>query len=282
MDLGRLRSFAEVAERGTVAAAASSLGFTAPAVSQHLAKLESELQTQLFDRSGQRLQLTDAGRALLPVAFDMLDLDARARHAVSAQPDRPHIVVAGFASAIGSLVVPRVDELAERMTFDLHEREDAEAMRDLRLGAVDVVLAQEYSGMPIERSERFDFTPLVTDQLRLVMPAGWSATTNIASLGDANWLLNGTDTRCAQATQQVLSAHGLAPSIVGTIADNHTLLELVAAGRGVTITPDLVLGAGHDGITTGTEDLGVSRTILAVNRTVSRPSLSSFLDVVRR
>ena len=48
MDLVQLRSFVEVAEKGTVAAAARTLGYTAPAVSQHLSKLEKELETMLF------------------------------------------------------------------------------------------------------------------------------------------------------------------------------------------------------------------------------------------
>jgi len=54
LDLVRLRSFAEVAERGTVAAAAAALDFTPPAVSQHVAKLEAvtsrtELQLACID-----------------------------------------------------------------------------------------------------------------------------------------------------------------------------------------------------------------------------------------
>ncbi len=40
LDLVQVRSFAEVAMRGTVAAAAHACGYTAPAVSQHVAKLE--------------------------------------------------------------------------------------------------------------------------------------------------------------------------------------------------------------------------------------------------
>jgi DNA-binding transcriptional LysR family regulator len=79
MDLVHLKSFAEVAERGTVAAAAAAQGYTAPAVSQHIAKLERDLGVALFDRVGGRLVITEAGAALAPIAFEMLDLDARGR-----------------------------------------------------------------------------------------------------------------------------------------------------------------------------------------------------------
>lgn len=48
MDLLRLRSFVESARLGSFAAAADALGYTAPAVSQHIAHLENELQCELL------------------------------------------------------------------------------------------------------------------------------------------------------------------------------------------------------------------------------------------
>ena len=104
MDLVHLKSFAEVAERGTIAAAAAAQGYTAPAVSQHLAKLETALGAQLFDRVGGRVTLTAAGVALLPIAFEMLDLDARGRATVNEPGGVAHVVFAGFASAISTVL----------------------------------------------------------------------------------------------------------------------------------------------------------------------------------
>src|ERR1700712_1982088 len=144
MDLVQLKSFAEVAERGTVAAAAAAQGYTAPAVSQHVAKLETALGTPLFDRVSGRLALTVAGTALLPIAFEMLDLDARGRAAVGASGDLPHVVFSGFASAISAVLIPRLGRLREHASIEISEAEDDEALRDLALGAVDVVLTQEY------------------------------------------------------------------------------------------------------------------------------------------
>jgi len=148
MDLVHLKSFAEVAERGTIAAAAAAQGYTAPAVSQHIAKLEANLGTQLFDRVGGRVALTAAGAALLPIAFEMLDLDARGRATVNEPGDLPHVVFAGFASAISTVLIPRLGRLREHATIEISEAEDTEALRDLGLGAVDVVLTQEYDRGP--------------------------------------------------------------------------------------------------------------------------------------
>ena len=281
MDLGRLRSFAEVAERGTVAAAATALGFTAPAVSQHLAKLEADLGAQLFDRAGRRLQLTDSGRALLPIALEMLDLETHARQAVSAPSDRPHFVVAGFASALAALVVPKLASMSDRMTVEVVESEDIDAMRDLSLGAVDLVLTQEYDGIAADRDQRFNFTPMISDRLRLVLPDDLAPSTTVDQLATADWLLNGSGTRCATATLQILQAQGIQPSVSATVADNDTLLALVAAGHGVTIVPELLLQGPCSGVTVAEQDLGVSRTIFAVGREVSANSIAPLIELLR-
>ena len=179
MDLVHLKSFTEVVERGTIAAAAIAQGYTAPAVSQHIAKLEAVLCTALFDRVGGRLALTTAGAALVPIASEMLDLDARGRAVVEEPGVVPNVVFAGFASAIATVLVPCLDRLSEHATVEIVEAEDAEALRDLGLGAVDVVLTQEYEGAPVGRNPRFRYTPLVTDRLRLVLPPHRSVTRGV-------------------------------------------------------------------------------------------------------
>lgn len=280
MDLVHLKSFAEVAERGTVAAAAAAQGYTAPAVSQHLAKLEKTLGTQLFDRVGGRMALTTAGSALVPIAFEMLDLEARGRSTVDGQGNARHVVFSGFASALSTVLIPHLDRLREHATVEIIEAEDDEALRDLGLGAVDVVLIQEYAGAPAERNRRFTFTPLVGDRLRLVLPPGMEPSTTIDQLHDAPWLLNGRTTRCGLATKGLLDAAGITPAIVGSVADNATLLALVVAGQGVTVVPARVLDDGRAGVTVAEQDLGITRTIYAVTRTATTASLSFLLEVL--
>jgi DNA-binding transcriptional LysR family regulator len=280
MDLVHVRSFAEVAERGTVAAAAAATGYTGPAVSQHLTKLEAELGTQLFDRVGGRLALSTAGAALLPVALEMLDLAARGRAAVDGRSAVAHVVVAGFASAISTVLVPRLASLREHATIEITEAEDAEAIRDLGLGAVDVVLTQEYDGAPTERRRRFTYTPLVSDRLTLVLPADRAPDTTLRDLGDTPWLVNGRGTRCTQATMRILDTAGIAPRIVGTVADNATLLALVAAGHGVTVVPARVLDDTAHAVTIADQDLRTTRTILAVTRAATTAVLAPLLDLL--
>ena len=64
--LRQLRAFVAVAEEGSIARAAQRLHLTGSALSMLIASLEGELGTRLFERTTRRLQLTDAGRELLP------------------------------------------------------------------------------------------------------------------------------------------------------------------------------------------------------------------------
>ncbi|SHE90339.1 DNA-binding transcriptional regulator, LysR family [Microbulbifer donghaiensis] len=73
MEIQWLKAFLATAEQGSVSEAAEHLHLTQPAVSKRLAALEQQLGTALFDRIGRRLQLTDAGRALLPRARHILN-----------------------------------------------------------------------------------------------------------------------------------------------------------------------------------------------------------------
>ena len=282
LDLAHLQSFAHVAERGTVAAAARALGYTPPAVSQHISKLEEELGVALFDRAAGRLHLTAAGRSLVPVAHQIADLAHNAR-SVTAQPvDRPHYRIAGFASAIAGIVIPRLESVAGSMSLDIVEAEDTAALRELSLGSADLVLVQEYNDDPIEHDRRFAYTPIVADHLQLVVPPDLRSSTRISDLKDSNWLINGQGTRCAHATNSILAARGIRPNVSATVSDNATLLGLVAASHGATIVPSLVLEHVTANVVACIEDLGVTRKVFAVTRKAMQSTVQPLLDALTR
>ncbi len=73
MDTGQLNAFITVAECQSFSKAAEQLHLTQSAVSKRVAMLESILDTVLFERFGQRIQITQAGKLLLSDARDILD-----------------------------------------------------------------------------------------------------------------------------------------------------------------------------------------------------------------
>ena len=82
MHLRHLRAFVAVAEVLNFSRAADELEIAQPAVSQQIRGLEEELGVLVFDRIGKRVSLTEAGRALLPHARQILHLVETAENEV--------------------------------------------------------------------------------------------------------------------------------------------------------------------------------------------------------
>lgn len=83
MDLAGLNAFIAIAETGSFSLAAERLHLTQPAVSKRLAALELQLDVRLFDRLGREIGLTEAGRALLPRAYRILNVLDDTRRALT-------------------------------------------------------------------------------------------------------------------------------------------------------------------------------------------------------
>ncbi len=91
MLLRQLSYFIAVAEHCGFSRAAAALHVSQPALSQQIRQLEAMLEVQLFDRSGRRIRLTDAGEIWLEYARRALrDLEEgrRALHDAGRSPAR--------------------------------------------------------------------------------------------------------------------------------------------------------------------------------------------------
>src|SRR4051812_24505613 len=82
MTLQQLMYFLAAAEHGSFSAAAASLHMAQPSLSEQVRRLEAELGVALFARAGRRLELTEAGRLLLPRAERTLDAAREAAESV--------------------------------------------------------------------------------------------------------------------------------------------------------------------------------------------------------
>lgn len=83
MDIQNLQAFISVSEIGSFSKAAEKLFITQPAVSKRISALEHELNIALFDRIGKKVQLTEAGMAMLPSAKRILAELEESRRVIS-------------------------------------------------------------------------------------------------------------------------------------------------------------------------------------------------------
>jgi DNA-binding transcriptional LysR family regulator len=74
MDIRHFITFKKVAELGNFTRASEVLGYAQSSITTHIKALESDLGTQLFDRIGKRIELTNAGIKLLEYTNELLDI----------------------------------------------------------------------------------------------------------------------------------------------------------------------------------------------------------------
>src|SRR6478735_4047609 len=147
LDPRRLSVLLNIHRSGGVLAAADNVHVTPSAISQQIARLEEETGVTVLDRQPGGAVLTSAGRILVDAAERIESELTDARRALAAlQGDVIGTVVIGaFQSVIQALLVPLVDDLKERLPgLDLlvQEMDAADGQRDLREGAIDVLLLE--------------------------------------------------------------------------------------------------------------------------------------------
>ncbi|HTA08603.1 MAG TPA: LysR family transcriptional regulator [Streptosporangiaceae bacterium] len=263
LDVTRLKVLVAVARHGSVTAAARALNYAQPSVSHHIARLEAETGTQLLERVGRGIRLTEAGQLLAERAEEIIGrLDsAEAELAAHVGLREGRVRLAAFPSALGTLVPAAAARLAAEtpgMEFMLTEAEPPEALRMLRAGYVDVAIVfqhyqQDLDPAPPEPADEGTRGVLLLDEpVHLVTAAGDSRSGSAAGLSAhaaSRWIA-GCE-RCRRYLVRQCEAAGFTPRISFTTDDYLAVQALVAAGLGVTTLPELCLRAvRHPGIAT--------------------------------
>ena len=282
LDVTRLRVLVAVARHGSVTAAARALNYAQPSVSHHIARLEAETGTQLLERVGRGIRLTEAGRLLAERAEEIIGrLDtAEAELAAHVGLRQGRVRLAAFPSALGTLVPAAAARLATEtpgLEFMLTEAEPPEALRMLRAGYVDVaVVFQHYqqdidAAPPRPADEGTRGVLLLDEPVHLVTPAADGAErppgepipiADLEAYAGCRWIA-GCERCRAYLVRQCESA-GFTPRIAFTTDDYLAVQALVAAGLGVATLPGLCLRATrHRGIATAPL-AGARRHVFAV------------------
>jgi DNA-binding transcriptional LysR family regulator len=199
MTLTQLECFVLVARLGSVSAAARALGVTDPAVSSALGALRQHLGDPLITRGPNRMELTQAGRRLVPIASQMINLAAEAEASVrQARGDAPELRILA-SSTIAEYVAPSlVEAFAKRgaveATIGVASAAEMEAFVHERLA--DLALGPKLAG---EASSQLESQPIMRCSLQLLasprsrLAGGRSISP--AALAGVDWLVDpaGTD-----------------------------------------------------------------------------------------
>ena len=165
IDATGLRVMRAIADEGSFTAAALALGYSQPAVSQMVKRLEQRTGTVLVEKVGRSVRLTEAGAVLARHATPVLAaLDAAEEEVAAIAGLRSgRVRLMAFPSSSVTLV-PRALAAVRAEHPDLSvqftEAEPPESLTALRAGEVDLAVAFSYDGSELARGEEpFAWTP---------------------------------------------------------------------------------------------------------------------------
>jgi DNA-binding transcriptional LysR family regulator len=294
LELRRLRVLRELEVRGTLGAVAAALGYTPSAVSQQLAVLEREAGTRLLEKAGRGVRLTDAGRLLARHARVLLSAAEAAEADLASLTGevRGTVRAGGLQSATRRLLIPAVARLlddAPQVRVEVTELELEQALPELRLGALDLVVSDEYDGHPRPRPAGLRYELLHREPLHVVLPSAHPAARDggpvaVAALRDDVWVAAATGTGHHDLVVGTCrSLGGYEPDLRHRSNDADVQLELVRAAGAVALMPALTLPAGDPALAVrDVAEAAIGRRLVVVTRDgPTGPALDSFLGALR-
>lgn len=254
LDSHSLRVVRAIADTGSITRAAEVLGYSQPAISQHLRRLEARVGMPVVSRAGRGVRLTEAGRVLARHATTVTTaLDAASGELADLRGLRTgRVRLAGFPSASSSLV-PRLLSTMEsshpgvRITY--LEAEPPEAVAAVRNRSADLAITFGYPGDRVdphrESAKGLAVVPLWRDEMLVALrddhPLAGTARVDLADLADAAWI--GGCPRCRGHLLELTVASGYEPRIAYETDNFVAVLRMVAEGVGVALLPSLAVAS---------------------------------------
>ncbi|MBE9609943.1 LysR family transcriptional regulator [Chitinilyticum litopenaei] len=238
MEIYQLRTFVTVAQQGHLTQAAELLHLSQPAVTAQIKALEEEFGMPLFERYPGGVQLTEAGKLLLPEAENILGLSRKLLHKAKSLQGEPRGKV-----RIGTIGVParlkigpwlaRLRQRHPLLSIETTHGVSVSILNEVRKKTLD-------AGFYLGRNpyQNVNTLPLTEIGFCVALPpqlAGELANADWKELGKAPWLGVSQFSSLADITQELCRSRNIAPQKVGEFDEESTLLELIKAGLGVAV-----------------------------------------------
>jgi DNA-binding transcriptional LysR family regulator len=291
MEIRDLEAFVAVAEELHFGRAAERLHISQPPLSSRIRQLEGELGLQLFTRSTRSVALTAAGERLLPSAQQVLERLRQTRViAESIKTGEEGLVRLGFAGASSQRVLPLLSRAVREAYPGIELQLQSQtyvytAIEKLMAGSIDLAFARlpSHPGLASRVIE--------VEELVCALPEGHPLadreTISMQDLRDCGFVsLPDDQGSILQATMAALCvAAGFRPRIAQVAPDSATVLALVAAGVGVTVTlSSVVASSGVAIVCVPIEDIHPSHMFatLAWRADDPSPALRRVLEISER
>ncbi|GIF13858.1 LysR family transcriptional regulator [Actinoplanes teichomyceticus] len=291
MDPHHLRLLRELGDRGSVAAVARALHITPSAVSQQLNTLQRAARVPLTTRSGRRLALTEAGRALAAAAVEVITALDRADRAVGAYLDDPAapVSVAAFHSAALTWFPPLIQRLAAAGGPPVRCADEDVAHADFPglAGDYDLVVAHRLAHSPPWPADRVTVLPLIFEPVYVAMaadsPLAAKARLTAVDVAGGPWISVHEGFPLEGVLTAIAAAAGRPLDIVHRINEFTVAASMVAAGAAIALLPARTTRPDQRLVLRPLDDLPAGRHIDVLTRpeTLHRAAARTVLDVLR-
>lgn len=249
IDTPTLTAFMAVAETNSFSAAAERLYITQPAISKRIAMLEQQLEARLFDRVGRQIKLTEAGRALLPrarqVLMDVEDM-ARAIHDLSGEVSGKLRI--GTSHHIGLHRLPPVLRQFSRdypkVTLDIHFIDSEEAWEGVLHGELEMGVVT----LPPQPDERLHSQVIWQDPLVFMCapehPLAKQKNLTLEALTGHSAILPSPVTFTRGIVERLFDEHNLKLDIAMSTNYLETIHMMVSIGLGWSVLPATMVDSG--------------------------------------
>ena len=248
INLDQLKTFVEVAKRGSFTAAARALNLSQPAVTHHVHELESRLKITLLERIGKRAYLSHAGETLIGHARELLEEERRTFENMRRFDDGwlGRVRIGTSLTVLMYALPPILHGLKikhPQLELVLKAGLTANTLQMLKTNELDLGLC----ALPVT-DPAFEITPLFDDELFAILPAHQKNVpkkVTPAFLAGCPLILGNEQAALRRTVTNWLALAGPPPKPVMEFDNVETVKSLVAVGLGASLVPRLSLGAGH-------------------------------------
>jgi len=246
MDLATLNAFIAIAELGSFSEAAERLHLTQPAVSKRIASLEQQLDVRLFDRLGREVSLTEAGRALLPRAYQILNVLDDTRRALSnLSGEVTGRLTLATSHHIGLHRLPPLLRAFTRahpqVALDIQFLDSEVAYEEILHGRAELAVIT----LAPETREPVRAVPVWDDPLDFVAapehPLARNGAIGLADVARHPAVFPGGNTFTHHIVQRLFEAQGLTPNIAMSTNYLETIKMMVSIGLAWSVLPRTML-----------------------------------------
>jgi len=242
MNINQLRAFVAVVDHGSFSEAARATGLSQPAVTMQIQGLESDLGATLLERRYRKVELTEAGRALLPVARRVMGELDEARVEIERLSDTVggHLELA-VSTTPGQYILPRLLGSFLRtypeVSVSLRVYDSADVVERVESGEAQLgMTGARIAGAKVEYEE------MGTDRLLMICPvdsplAGRS-TVPLAEVAEHPFIVREIGSGTRMVFEQALRDGGVDPSelnVVMELGTSEAIVNAVEGGMGVGV-----------------------------------------------